>query len=488
MLVTCKQMQDAEGKLFSDSVSPEPYMDEAGRKCSEAVRRFFPQPARAEIYVGKGNNGGDALVVARWLKEWGWRVKLHFSNGPDEISELAAKKLLEFEKTAAKTGFVESEIVLIDGLLGIGAIGALRGGIREQADRINTQRREKFATCFAIDIPTGLNADTGEPGDGAVVADYTLTICVPKTGFAADTAVDHIGRLVEIPLEIPVDDGDDSCRFLFPSNLVPRLKRRNFDTHKGNAGRVTVIAGSRGLIGAAIMTAEAASRAGAGLVTVCVPEEIYAIVAAKCSPEIMVKPIESYREAEELRTDVFAIGPGLGDNVPDEILEIVLSHDAAAVVDADALNALAKLPDRLAKLPPNRILTPHPSELARLSNCEGDRISVTRTLADAWGVTLLHKGARTAIATPGRPVELNTTGHPGMASGGMGDVLTGICAGLAGQGIDLHDAACVGSWLLGRAAELARDQEKIAPESVTAAEVSKQIGHALRDLQAGFTA
>lgn len=488
MLVTCKQMQDAEGKLFSGGVSPEPYMDEAGRKCAEAVRNIFPQSATAEIFVGKGNNGGDALVVARWLKEWGWQVNLNFSHGRDDISELAAKKLAEFEKTESRVGLVESDLVLIDGLLGIGAVGALRGGIREQADRINALRQEKFATCFAIDIPTGLNADSGVPGDGAVVADYTLSICVPKTGFAADEAVDCIGRLVEIPLDIPVDDGEDFCRFLFPSNLVPRLKRRHFDTHKGNAGRVTVIAGSRGLIGAAVMTAESASRSGAGLVTVCVPEEIYAIVAAKCSPEIMVKPVESYREAAELQTDVFAIGPGLGSKVPDEILEIVLSHDAAAVVDADALNALARQPERLTQLPPNRILTPHPGELARLSKRTGNRISVTRTLSDAWGVTLLHKGARTAIATPGHPVELNTTGHPGMASGGMGDVLTGICAGLAGQGVDLHDVACVGSWLLGRAAELTRDQEKIACESVTAAEVSRRTGHALRDLQTGFTA
>lgn len=483
MLVTCKQMQDAEKALFSDGISPEPYMDDAGRKCAEAVRKFFPQPANAEIFIGKGNNGGDALVVGRWLKEWGWRVNLHFSHDQDEISDLAKKKLAEFETIDGNVDFVRPEKVVIDGLLGIGATGDLRGGIRDQADRLNEMRRKDFATCFAIDIPTGLNADTGEPGEGVVVADYTLSITVAKTGFAEDSATEYVGRLVEIPLDIPVDRGDETRSFLFPSNLLPRLKRRNFDTHKGNSGRVTVIAGSRGMAGAAILSAESASRSGAGLVTVCVPESVYSIVAANCSPEIMVKPIADYSEAADLRTDVYAIGPGLGDDVPDNILEIITSHKAAAVVDADALNALAKKPEKLANLPTNRLLTPHPGELARLAEKEGDRVSVTRKLADEWGVTLLHKGSRTAIATPGRPVELNTTGHPGMASGGMGDVLTGICAAFAGQGMDLHDAACVGSWLLGRAAEITRDREQVAAESVTAIQVSEHIGSALQDLQ-----
>lgn len=483
MLVTCKQMQEAEEDLFSGGTSPEPYMDEAGRRCAEAVRLFFPAPGRTEVFVGKGNNGGDALVVARWLKAWGWAVELHFSHGREEVSDLAAKKLAEFEKSGKDIVPSGPNLVLIDGLLGIGASGDLRGGIREQSDRINELRQKRFATCFAIDIPTGLNADTGEPGEGAVVADYTLSITVPKIGFASDAAVNHLGRIVEIPLDIPVEGADETRRFLFPSNLLPRLKRRPFDTHKGEAGRVTVIAGSQGMAGAAVMAAESASRAGAGLVTVCVPESIYTIVASKCSPEVMVKPVANYAEVGEVRTDVFAVGPGLGGNLAEEILEIISSHEATAVVDADALNALAKEPDRLGNLPKNRILTPHPGELSRLTDRKNDRVTLTRKLADEWGITLVHKGARTAIATPGRPVELNTTGHPGMASGGMGDVLTGICAGLAAQGLDSHDAACLGSWLLGRAAELVRDENEIAAESVTAALVSAKTGRALRDLQ-----
>jgi len=484
MLVTCEQMSRAEERLFSSGASPEPYMDAAGAGCARVIRKFFPAPARAAVFCGKGNNGGDALVVARWLKRWGWEVELHFSHGPDHLSELATKKLSEYEEEPAPgTAPPDEALVLVDGLLGIGASGDLRGGIREQADRIDELRREQFGFCFAIDIPTGLDADTGEAFGGAVRADCTLTICQAKTGFAADEAVDCVGRLAEIPIDIPVEEGDASRRFLFPSNLRPRLPRRRPETHKGQAGRVTVIAGSPGMAGAAALVALGASRAGAGLVTVCVPESIYPVVASQCPAEVMVRPVASRREATETTADAFAVGPGLGDTVSKDLLDFLVSHEAPAVVDADALNALSRNLSLLDRLPSHRLLTPHPGELARLTERRGGRVELTRELADTWGVTLLHKGARTAIASPDRPVELNTTGHPGMASGGMGDVLTGVCAGLAGQGLALHDAACVGSWLVGRAAELARDRGPVAAESVSAPRAAEQLGAALRDLK-----
>lgn len=492
MLVTCQEMAEAEAKLFAGGVSAEPYMDEAGRKCAEAIRSFFPDPGRAEIFCGTGNNGGDALVVARWLRRWGWAVSLNFSHGPEEISDLAMKKLVEFEATDERIGNLSGRLVLVDGLLGIGARGDLRGPIREQADAINALRAGRFGTTFAIDIPTGLNADTGVPGGGAVVADCTLSITAAKTGFAEDSATNHLGRLVEIPLDIPVT-GDDSIRFLFPSNLRPRLPRREFDTHKGSAGRVTVVAGSRGFTGAASLVARGASNTGAGLVTVCVPGDIYPVVASLCPPEVMVRPVSSLREALEPAHDVVAIGPGLGSDHDDEVVEAIRNHPAPLVADADALNALARASLDLSTLPANRVLTPHPGELARLTAERGERVPLTRRLADDWGLTLLHKGARSAIATPGEPVELNTSGHPGMASGGMGDVLTGVCASLVAQGLSLHDAACAGSWLIGRAAEIARDGFPIAggsslrpaaPESVTATTMATALGPALLDLRA----
>jgi ADP-dependent NAD(P)H-hydrate dehydratase / NAD(P)H-hydrate epimerase len=486
MLVTCEEMSEGERRLFSTGVDPEPFMDEAGRRCAEVVFHFFPEPARAEVYCGKGNNGGDALVVARHLKERGWRVALHFAGNPADLPALPAKKLAEYETAPARdTGGPSHRLVLIDGLLGIGAKGDMRGRFLELAGRMNRLRGEAFATCFAIDIPSGLNADSGIPGEGAVMADYTLSITAAKSGFAADGAVNHVGRLVEIPLEIPVRGGDVSRDFLFPSNLRPRLRRRLFDTHKGMAGRVTILAGSRGLTGAAVLTALGASRSGAGLVTVCAPESLYPIIASQCPAEVMVRPFTDYRGIADVPGDVWAIGPGLGNEVDPAIVDLVYGDARPAVVDADMLNVLARDRSRLPSLPANRLLTPHPGEMKRLSGDAAfpDRTSLARAMVEAWGVTLLFKGARTLIASPGSPVEFNTTGHPGMASGGMGDVLTGVTASLIAQGIGLHDAACLGSWLLGRAAEIAVQRGGIAAESVSAPLVAAHLGAALMALQ-----
>ncbi|MBP85019.1 MAG: hypothetical protein CMO61_14345 [Verrucomicrobiales bacterium] len=487
MLVTCQQMSNAEAQLFSTGISAESYMDEAGRRCALEIRRFFPSPASAEIFCGKGNNGGDALVIARLLKSWGWRTNLHFSHGKDDISDLARIKLEQYNNEPSHDSVASNQVICVDGLLGIGAVGNLRSGVRTLTDRINQLRRETWATCFAVDTPSGLNADTGEAYEGAVVADVTLTITCAKTGFASDHAINHVGRIALIPLDIPFNECATEVNLLFPTNLLPRLNRRDFDTHKGAAGRVVIVAGSRGLTGAASLTASGASNIGAGLVTALVPEDAYEVIAAQAPTEVMVRPGRNREAIDQLNPDVIAIGPGLGDDVPDELIEMMLNHPAPMVIDADALNALAKHQLDPTELPPNRVLTPHPGELARLTEKEDDRVPLTRKLADEWGVTLLHKGARSAIATPGSPVELNTTGHPGMASGGMGDVLTGMCAGFIAQGVGLHDAACIGSWLLGRAAELATVNGWCANESVTAGSTASHLGLALRELQTETT-
>ena len=484
MLVTCAAMSEAEARFFADR-SPEPWMDEAGRLCAAAILDFLPGPARAEVFCGKGNNGGDALVVARWLKRQGWGVTLHFAGS---LSELGRKKLAEYEAEgeSATAGELRARpLVLVDGLLGIGAKGDLRGPMRELAARMNALRRSEGATTFVIDLPSGFDADTGVAGPDAVEADVTLSITATKVGFAMDGAENHVGRLVEIPLDIPVEAGDRTRRFLFPSNLRPRLPRRAFDTHKGAAGRVVVAAGSRGMAGAAVLAALGASRGGAGLVTLCVPEEIHSVVAAKAPPETMVRTYRDFGEVAEIPADVVAVGPGLGGEPLPGLPGFLTKHPKPLVIDADALNFLARSPGLLATLPANRLLTPHPGEMARLAPEMGrlDRCALAWRFADEHGSTLLLKGARTVVASPGRPLELNTTGHPGMASGGMGDVLTGLCAALVGQGLDPHDAACAGSWLLGRAAELAVCDRRIAPESLNAPLVAEHLGAALLALR-----
>ncbi len=490
MLVTCSAMAEAERRFF-DGRSPEPWMDEAGRLCAAAILDFFPEAARAEIFCGKGNNGGDALVVARWLKRRGWSVALHFADGGGHLSGLPAKKLAEYEaEPASATGppLRSLPLVLVDGLVGIGAKGALRGTVRELAARMNSRRQSEGATTFAIDLPSGFDADAGLAGPDAVVADFTLSITRAKVGFATDGAEDHLGRLVEIPLDIPVENLDRTRNFLFPSNLRSRLPRRVFGMHKGCAGRIVIAAGSRGMAGAAVLAALGASRGGAGLVTVCVPEEIHAVVATKAPPETMVRPYLDFRELGEIAADVYAAGPGLGDEPAPGLGELLIRHPKPVVVDADALNFLSRSPALLPALPANRLLTPHPGEMARLmpDAAAYDRCTLARRFADESGTTLLLKGARTVVASPGAPLELNTTGHPGMASGGMGDVLTGLCAALVAQGLGLHDAACVGSWLLGRAAELAVREGGLAEESVHAPLVAESLGIARRELRRGI--
>jgi hydroxyethylthiazole kinase-like uncharacterized protein yjeF len=489
MLVTCSEMSAAERVFFSGDRSPEPWMDEAGRLCAVAILDFFPTAARARVFCGRGNNGGDALVVARWLKREGWWVDVILSDGAEGLSPLARKKFAEWEEeplpSRSCVGVEGRPLVLVDGLVGIGAKGELRGTIRDLAAAMNAARRKESGTTFAIDLPSGFDADLGVAGPDAVVADVTLAITAAKTGFVADGAENTVGRIIEIPLEIPLTSGDASRRCLFPSNLRPRFPRRDFDTHKGNAGRAVIVAGSKGLTGAAVLSALGASHGGAGLVTICVPDEIYGIVAAKAPPEVMVRPYRDGAEVRDLTADVFVVGPGLGSSLVEGIEALLIEETRPVVIDADALNFLARRPGGMTAFAGPRLLTPHPGEMARLTGGptgEG-RAALAGRFAAEHGITLLLKGARTVITTPGRALEFNTTGHPGMASGGMGDVLTGLCAALIGQGLDPHDAACLGSWLLGRAAELARRDLGVAAESITAPLVADRIGAALLALQ-----
>lgn len=504
MLVTTRQMQDIERVAFAAGVCAEELMEEAGKKCAASILKFFPHASKAILYCGKGNNAGDALVLGRELLRAGLSVDVEFVCDSSEMSTLAQKKRGEFESfdrslVASKQHSPDAPTILVDGLLGIGAKGPLRDNIATLAGKLNEKRVSDRGYCFAIDIPTGLDADSGEVLDGAVVADCTLSIAFSKVGFAADSVQNTLGRLEEIVLPdltsfLPeVVDCEDSktakhssITLLFPRNLKSRPpKRRHFDCHKSEAGRVLLISGSVGFSGAARLVAHGASRSGAGLVSLCVPESIYDVVASAVSAEIMVHPFCKIEDCLNLPHNVVAVGPGLGRAYDEGLVDLAFHHPNPVILDADALNALAFSERNLGDLPAQRLLTPHPGEFARLADFQGNRIEQASAAASKWGVSLILKGARSIVASElaGRVLlELNTTGHAGMASGGMGDVLTGLCASLVAQGCSLHDAATVGSWVLGRAAELAWQQNHIAPESVTAKDVSMFLGHALAEL------
>jgi NAD(P)H-hydrate epimerase len=231
------------------------------------------------------------------------------------------------------------------------------------------------------------------------------------------------------------------------------------------------------------MTSQGALRAGAGLVEVFVPEEIYEIVAAAAPMEAMVKPVHSYRELLKQKPDVWALGPGLGTSRADEILELIEKAKQPMVLDADGLNILSEKMSALRRCEGERLLTPHPGEMKRLfPDHKEPRAEIATKFCNRFAVTLLLKGSRTIVAQRDRPLSYNTTGNPGMATGGMGDVLTGVCAGLVGQGLSLYDAARVGAWLCARAAEMAVFNDGQSEQSLLPRDVLDHLGEAFSEL------
>ncbi|MCB1061785.1 MAG: NAD(P)H-hydrate dehydratase [Verrucomicrobiae bacterium] len=500
MIVTCEAIQEAEKRVFAAGVESEPLMEEAGWGCACAIRQFFPRPGLAVLFIGKGNNGGDALVIGRHLRRWGWQVSARLACEPEEgMTELAALKLAEFEaeeEFGGDPGGSGGALIAIDGLLGIGARGPLRGVIGELAEEMNAFRLQENAVTFAVDIPSGVDGNSGEPCTGAVMADITLSISAIKAGLVADAAIDHVGRLVQIPMpEIAAEilEKDDSALVIGPDWVASRLPRRSFSSHKGQTGRVAIIAGSRGLTGAARLCGLGALRGGAGLVTVFVHESIYDIVATAAPAEVMVRPTADFSEITDFHADVIAMGPGLGEDPAqaDALLQLMRSDPRPLVIDADALNLLSRQPGDIEAFSPAgpRLLTPHPGELTRLLGgklpSDQERIDIARDTIERCPVTLLFKGARTVVAERNQPTAINPTGHPGMATGGIGDVLTGLCAALIGQRLTPYDAAATGSWLIGRSAEIALTRGASSPESLSAGMIADFLGAAFDSARAG---
>lgn len=499
MIVTCRQMQQCEEAAFARGVSAAALMEQAGRGIAEVVRQFAARPGSLVLFLGKGNNAGDALVAARELLADGWKVHARLSCDHEAMKELPRHHFASIRHhvrvidDATTFDFDAGPIVSLDGLLGIGAQGPMKPELQALAREMNTLRARKHALTVAMDIPSGFDGDHGDCCEDSVEADVTAVVAQIKAGLLEDGSEHCVGRIALVPLpELAKCEGDSSALALTPAVLRSWLPRRAYDMHKGEAGRIGIIAGSRGFLGAAELACRGAIRAGAGLVTLLVKEDVYPLIAPRVPVEVMVKPIDDYRDVLEMRFDALAIGPGLGFDHEKEVLEVLKQAKAPTIVDADALTMLAQNPhvlDQTGRLP--RLLTPHPGELDRmLRNFPGwhgmSRRKVTEALTEpAPGRTLLLKGARTVIATRGQPTLFNTTGHPGMASGGMGDVLTGVCAAFAAQDVPLHRAAGLSAWLCGRAAEIALVRDQIASEALCAGDVAAHLGGALLDLKEG---
>ena len=517
-------MRAAEEAAFARGVQVEALMDKAGAGVAQAVTKFFSKPGKCIVFAGKGHNAGDALVAGQCLRGLGWKIEIRLAFKKDDCSELTRKKLEGLNHrppqilgitpslsggtdlgvtlvelwadVGDELGTAQEEIaadaylgtnpplIILDGLLGVGARPPLREPIRAACRSINQLRKNKGAYVFAVDLPTGLDSDSGKTDRDCVIADFTVTIGLAKAGLIADEALNRVGRIEVVPLhELRPTEKKPKEIIVSPPALCGLLPRREYSAYKNQFGRIGVIAGSKGFVGAALMTSQGALRGGAGLVEVFVPEEIYEIVASTAPMEAMVKPVQSYRDLLKQRADVWAVGPGLGKSRAAEVLELIEKAKQPIVIDADGLNILSEKISVLRRCKGERLLTPHPGEMNRLfPDRKEPRAATAKKFCNRFAVTLLLKGSRTIVAQRDCPLSYNTTGNPGMATGGMGDILTGVCAGLVGQGLSLYDAARVGAWLCGRAAEIAIFNDSQSEQSLLPRDVLDHLGKAFKEL------
>lgn len=458
-IASCQAVRDAEQRLFAaGEITSLQLMNRVIDRMERAVRGepllCGLHPQRVVVYAGTGNNAGDAVGLAARL---GVPVIIRAVKGRSGLSADTAAQLAGHEIFAYTAPEPLPRTLILDGLLGSGAKGELRPAYAAMVQELNALR----AACpqsltLAVDIPTGLDADTGCCAADVVAADVTADIGAVKPGMLADGAEDAVGRLLPIPLPEAAIFPCSADTVADAAALRAALPRRPYSYFKNRAGRVAIIAGSVGMTGAARMCAAAAVEAGAGLVALyCLPDA-YPVLAASVTPEVMVRPVPTYAAVEEPQANVLLIGPGLGPQTAENaaaLRTLAAGFRGTVVLDADGLNLAAAA--HWDFFTPRFILTPHAGEMRRLDpRPAAPRREVVRRFLEQHDCTLLYKGARTIIADRGHCV-YNISGGPYMANGGQGDVLSGVIAALAAQGMPPHAAAALGAYSCGTTAEAA---------------------------------
>ena len=427
-------------------------MKRAGEAALRYLRTRWPMAHRIVIVCGKGNNAGDGYVLGRFAHAAGLTVTLLSAVDAEQLGGDARLAYEDFKSSGGQVHDFAPELlgqgdVIVDALLGTG----LKGGVREDLGRVIEQINLSGRPVFAIDVPSGLDSDTGIPLGHTVRADCTITFVGLKTGLFIGDGPEYTGTVYFDDLEIaapPASEFKPGLERIVDSEIQRALPRRARAAHKGNFGRVLIIGSGSGMPGATRLSGEACLRVGAGLVTVAVaPENVAAISSGR--PELICLALTNVTDLAEAleRAEIVAIGPGLGRTQwASDALQAVLATDKPLVVDADALNLIAE-----AGAPPrhNWILTPHPGEAGRLldistEEIQADRLSALDRLVARYGGTVVLKGAGTVVGTKGRIPALCERGNPGMASAGTGDVLTGAVAGILAQCRDTWLAARVG--------------------------------------------
>jgi ADP-dependent NAD(P)H-hydrate dehydratase / NAD(P)H-hydrate epimerase len=483
ILATAQQMKELDRRTIEEFGLPGAVlMENAARGAVQAVLSQYPKTRSIAIFCGKGNNGGDGLAMARYFQAQGLEVKVYLSGPENEVKGDAAQQLLlakrlkiPFKKLNKKLDIpaLKQEVchfdLLIDALLGTGLEKKVGGVFRDLILVMNDLPNPKIA----VDIPSGMSSDSGRPLDICTQADLTVTFGLPKVGQFLFPGSRFLGRLAVVDIGIPPSfypRPKDRVELLEANLLAPLFPQRDPEGHKGSYGHGLVLAGSRGKTGAAAMTCLGALRAGAGLVTLGIPESLNPIMEIKLT-EAMTEPLpeESTGSLSEAALPqiislaegkkALAIGPGLSISSGTQVLVQALVKQLKGVplvIDADALNALADAPAGLKTLAGRAVLTPHPGEMSRLTGkpvkeIQADRIRSAREFSQKYGVVLVLKGARTVIADPKGPVYLNPLAHSVLASGGTGDILTGLILGFLSQGLSPINAACIGVFLHGQA-------------------------------------
>ena len=513
-IVTAAEMQTMDRRTIDEIGIPgRILMENAGRGATRCfLERIYikdgAKEGRVGVIAGRGNNGGDGFVMARYLAQQHIDVEVFLLATKDRVSGDAETnlKLLQQMKIpiaevpdvktlAAHYSRMKQKAYWIDAIFGTGLNADVRGHYREAIDFINSLGRP----IFAVDFPSGLNADTGRRCGTAINASATATFGFAKIGHLIQSGIDHCGTVDIIDIGIPaaIAESIPTKQTLITGHAIREMiPNRRPDCHKGDTGHALVLAASPGKTGAAAMAATAALRVGAGLVTLAIPQTLNPQLET-LTVEAMTLPLpdKSNGTLTEAAFDAIAaasrdkrciaIGPGLGTDPETKSLvhRVVTESEVPIVIDADGLNNLVGHLDLLKQRRAPTIITPHPGEMARLMGCtpkqvQEDRIAAARELARQYHVHVLLKGARTMISDPDGSVWINPTGNPGMASGGMGDVLTGAVAGLLAQGYSPLDASLAAVYLHGLAADMLAAE---TPIGFMATEVMNALPHAIQN-------
>lgn len=488
-------------------------MENAGLKVFAYVKKMLGKVENKtiKIFCGKGNNGGDGYVAARHLLNHGANVEVYLLGEKKSVSGdaeinlnillnmgIGVKEILTENDVIEINNDIKQCDLIIDAIFGTGIRGEIQGPARSLINNINHSGKP----VLSIDIPSGIQGDTGKICGVCVKASATVSFALPKLGLLLYPGAEFVGKLIIADIGIPqkaVDSVVITSEVITEKNVKPLFPKRSPDTHKGNYGRVLILAGSAGFTGAAALTAMGALRSGAGLVTLGIPESLNPIMEVKLT-EAMTMPLpETPVHTLSLNAlpviierinefDAIAVGPGLSNNkeIYTIVKGVIKNCKKPIVIDADGLNVLAGAAEVLKNAKSPIIITPHPGEMARLMNTttseiQGNRIEIAKKAASELKSIVILKGARSLIAHPDGRLAVNLTGNPGMATGGSGDVLTGILAGLLAQGLSPYDAAVAGVYLHGLAGDFAA--KKHSQRGLVAGDILSELPGVLKVLE-----